>query len=168
MTRSANEVVLLPGQGRSTWLGEGVFTVKAGPGPTLGAYSLSELTEPPGEGPPLHSHGDEEEGFYVLEGEVVLRVGDQILLATEGAFVFVPRDVPHTYRVVGDRPARLLIIISPPGFEEAFFEVGVPAEGPGLPPGRVRSLSEEEWRALDTKYNRTILGPPIGPNEVPG
>lgn len=168
MTRRGNEVVLLPGQGRSTWLGEGVFTVKAEPDATLGAYSLAELTEPPGEGPPLHSHGDEEEGFYVLEGEVAIRVGDRMVLASPGAFVFVPRDVPHTYRVVGDSPARLLIIISPPGFEEAFFEAGVPPEAPGLPHGRVRSLTEAEWRALDAKYNRAVLGPPIGEDEIGG
>lgn len=165
MTKGTNEVVLLPGQGRATWIGEAVFTIKADPEATRGAYSMSEYTEPPGEGPPLHSHDDEEEGFYVVQGEVVMRVGDEILLATEGAFVMVPRDVPHTYRVVGDKPAKLLIIISPPGFEEAFFEAGVVPSAPGLPPNRIRRLSDQDWQALDIKYGRKVLGPALDPNE---
>ena len=164
MTRPKNPVVLLPGQGRAAWIGEARFTVKAEPEATLNHYSMAEFTEPPGEGPPLHSHADEEEGFYVVDGEVVIQIGDQTLLATKGAFVLVPRDVAHTYRVVGDQPATLLIIISPPGFEGMFFEGGVPAEGPGLPPGRVRTLTDAEWQALDLKYDRKIVGPALGPD----
>ena len=164
MTRGTNEVVLLPGQGRAAWIGEARFTVKVEPGDAFGAYTMAEFTEPPGEGPPLHSHAGEEEGFYVVDGEVVLQVGDQTLLATKGAFVLVPRDVAHTYRVIGDQPATLLIIISPPGFEGMFFDAGVPAEAPGLPPGRVRVLTEAEWKALDLKYDRTIVGPALGPD----
>ncbi len=164
MTRRKNAVVLLPGQGRAAWIGEARFTVKAEADATENLYTMAEFTEPPGDGPPLHSHAGEEEGFYVVDGEVVLQVGDQTLLATKGAFVLVPRDVAHTYRVVGDRPATLLIIISPPGFERMFFDAGVPADGPGLPPGRVRVLGDAELKALDIKYDRTILGPALGPD----
>jgi quercetin dioxygenase-like cupin family protein len=165
MTKPKNAVVLLPGQGRATWIGEARFTMKAETDATLGLYSMAEFTEPPGDGPPLHSHAVEEEGFYVVDGVVVLQVGEQKLLATKGAFVLVPRDVAHTYRVVGDEPATLLIIISPPGFEEGFFDAGVPVEGPGLPPSRVRTLTEAEYKALDIKYHRTILGPKLGEDE---
>ena len=85
---------------------------------------------PPGGGPPPHVHSREEEGFYVLEGEITFRVGEDRLVATAGMFVNMPVGTPHAFRNDSSGPARMLISVAPAGLERMFFEVGVPvAEG---------------------------------------
>jgi quercetin dioxygenase-like cupin family protein len=85
---------------------------------------------PPGGGPPPHVHSREEEGFYVLEGEITLFLGDQRLIANAGVFANMPVRTPHSFKIEGDKPARMLISVAPAGLEQMFFEVGVP-----VPPG---------------------------------
>jgi len=71
-----------------------------------------------------------------------MRCGDQSVHAGPGSFVFLPRDVPHTFVVEGDVPARMLTLLTPGGGEGVFIEAGRPAEGDGLPPaGRRTSRS---------------------------
>ena len=71
-------------------------------------------------GPPLHIHPGHGEGFYVLEGEVTFRVGDQVTIAGPGSFAFAPSDLAHTFANRGDKDARLLVLCSPAGFERYF------------------------------------------------
>ena len=71
-------------------------------------------------GPPLHIHPAHGEGFYVLEGEVTIRVGDQVATAGPGTFAFAARDVVHTFANRSDRDARLLVLCAPAGFESYF------------------------------------------------
>jgi quercetin dioxygenase-like cupin family protein len=89
---------------------------------TLGAYSFTEAIAQPGEGPVPHRHSREDEGFYVLEGGLEFRIGDQVIAAAPGSFVFAPRGIPHTYKNVGTTPARYLVIISPAGLDKFFGE----------------------------------------------
>jgi quercetin dioxygenase-like cupin family protein len=106
---------------------------------TDGRYALWEAIVPPGGGPPPHVHSREEEGFYVLEGEVTFRVGEERIVATAGTFANMPVGTPHSFKNEGDRPARMLISVAPAGLERMFFECGVPlAEGAttALPPTR--------------------------------
>jgi mannose-6-phosphate isomerase-like protein (cupin superfamily) len=63
---------------------------------THGTYTTWEAIVPPGGGPPPHVHSREEEGFYILEGEVTLHVGDKRMIATAGIFVNIPIGVPHS------------------------------------------------------------------------
>src|SRR5215472_16639474 len=84
--------------------------------------------------PPLHIHHREDESFWVLEGQVRFRCGDEDIDAGPGSFVFLPRDVPHTFVVEGDEGAHLLTLLTPGGFERYFVEAGRPPEGHGLPP----------------------------------
>src|SRR5438874_4823008 len=85
-----------------------------------------EAVVPPGGGPPPHVHSREEEGFYVLEGEVTFRVGEERFVATAGTFANMPVGTPHSFRNEGSHPARMLISVAPAGLERMFFEVGVP------------------------------------------
>src|SRR5262245_19057700 len=89
---------------------------------TQGTHSILESVVPPGIGPEPHRHSREDEGFYVMEGQYEFRVGDQVIPATAGAYLFAPRDIPHTYRNVGSTPSRHLTIISPAGLEKFFEE----------------------------------------------
>lgn len=69
------------------------------------------------EGPELHSHADEDDSFYVLEGELTFMVDGDEAVAGPGTFVLVPPGVPHTFANRSDRPARMLNVHAPAGFD---------------------------------------------------
>jgi quercetin dioxygenase-like cupin family protein len=93
---------------------------------TNGKYAMWEAIVPPGGGPPPHVHSREEEGFYILEGEITVHVGDERIVATAGMFANMPVGMPHSFKNESDRPAKMLISVAPAGLEQMFFEVGVP------------------------------------------
>ena len=121
-------IVLQPGEGRDISLSQHRqrrILVKADEASTAGAYRLMESTVPPGgSGAPPHYHGRAEEGFYVLEGSLSMRLAEQELSAGAGSFVLVPRGVLHSFDNTGSVPARYLVIWSPAEagryFEELF------------------------------------------------
>jgi mannose-6-phosphate isomerase-like protein (cupin superfamily) len=80
---------------------------------------------------PMHVHEHEDEYSYVLEGEVGVQVGDEVVYGRPGDLVFKPRGIWHAFWNRTDEPARLLEIISPPGFERYFLDIA-----PLLPPNR--------------------------------
>src|SRR5512146_1421502 len=103
---------------------------------TGGAFSLVEHPLPPRAlGAPVHTHRNEDEYSYVLEGRLGVQLGEEVLEAGPGELVFKPRGVPHAFWNAGDEPLRLLELISPAGFENYFRELApVLAErGPGAP-----------------------------------
>ena len=107
---------LKEGEGQARWWLGGLVTVKATGKQTDGHYALVEVLDP--EGPqPLHVHHREDEGFWILEGEVTFEVGEQSIKASPGSFVFGPKNIPHRYTVESG-PARMLFLYSPAGFEE--------------------------------------------------
>ncbi len=93
---------------------------------TNGKYAQWEAIVPPGGGPPPHVHSREEEGFYILEGEITFQIGDQRVVATAGMFANMPVGTPHSFKNESPRPARMLISVAPAGLEQMFFEVGAP------------------------------------------
>src|SRR5437868_8846660 len=99
------------------------------------------MTEAPNALGPLHVHYREDEGFWILEGEVTFEVDDDIILARAGDFVFGPRDIPHRY-TVGPDGCRMLFIMTPGGFENLVREMSVPAQSRTLPPP---SDEEPDW-----------------------
>ena len=112
------------------------------------------------DGPPLHHH-DFDEAFYVLEGELTFRCGDETFAAGPGSYLFLPRNVPHTFVVEGDEPARLLTFISPGGGERFFVEVGRPAESDGMPPAG--PIDVDHLKRTGEKFGNDIVGPPMEP-----
>lgn len=95
---------------------------------TGGRYALIEALILPGNGPPPHLHRREEEGFFILEGEMTIQIGQQRHVFGPGAFANMPIGVPHSFRNESDRPARMLITLAPAGLEKMFFEVGDPLQ----------------------------------------
>lgn len=87
------------------------------------AYALFEQTIPPGKGPPMHVHRHETEIFYIVEGEFELFIGDETVRAGAGAIMVGPRDIPHTFRNVGDKPGILHLTVIPGNFGHYFIEV---------------------------------------------
>lgn len=93
---------------------------------------LSEALLPEGASPPLHVHAGLDDSFYVLDGTMVARCGDDIQLATAGSWVPFPAGVPHTFRVIGG-PARMLQIHRDDSFLELVRAIGEPAAERRLP-----------------------------------
>jgi mannose-6-phosphate isomerase-like protein (cupin superfamily) len=150
-----------PGEGEAWWWFGVLATIKATAEQTGGQYALVEILAPEGEGV-LHVHHFEDEGFYILEGELTFYVGDQTIKAQPGSFLFGPKDVPHAFTV--DRgPARLLFVLSPAGMEGAIREMGEPARERTIPPQPDAPPDEAEMgrlMAIAAKYGGEILGPP--------
>ena len=138
-------IIRIPQQGRTVALVGDVYRFLATGEDTDGKYALWEAIVPPGGGPPPHVHSREEEGFYVLEGEITLQVGDERLVATAGMFVNMPVGTPHSFKNEGRQPARMLISVAPAGLERMFFEFGV-----SLPEGSTTALppTKEEIEKL--------------------
>jgi mannose-6-phosphate isomerase-like protein (cupin superfamily) len=129
MEKQATAVVVRANEGDTVqWGPEGRIRVVAAADATDGSFSIVESIEPPGSGSPLHVHHDEAEGFWVVEGTVALTCGGDTVTAAAGDFVYAPRGVPHKYVVVGDEPARILLLFSRPGFEQFFLNAGSPPE----------------------------------------
>ena len=106
--------------------------LKASRRSTGGALSVFETSI--GTGPPLHVHEHEDECFYVLDGELSVRCGDESFTAAAGSFVFLPRGRPHRFRATGQpagqpasQPARLLLIAVPAGIEDYFAQINAAA-----------------------------------------
>jgi mannose-6-phosphate isomerase-like protein (cupin superfamily) len=148
-----------PGEGERIWFTNAAMTFKATAATTAGELCLIETIAPAGHGPPLHVHHDEHEAFYVIEGELEVACGGERVRAPEGTFAFLPSGVAHTFRVVGERPVRMLTIAVPGGLEGFFREAGRPAEGPGLPPPAPVDVAA--MNAAAKRYNAEIVGPPL-------
>jgi quercetin dioxygenase-like cupin family protein len=84
----------------------------------------------PGDGPPLHVHAAEDEAWWVIEGTLRFRLGEQAAEAPAGTFVFVPRGVAHAFQNVGDGPARILVLFTPAGMERFFDAFATQPAGP--------------------------------------
>jgi quercetin dioxygenase-like cupin family protein len=158
----ASAVVRPQGTGPLIWTRGALMELKATHADTHGAYGLVDELLPPGFAPPLHIHHGEDEAFYVLDGQVRFACGAQTHEATAGAFIFLPRGVAHTFRVLGDSPARVLNLLSPAGFERFFEQDGVAAPEYALPPDS-GPVNLEHLRALAAHYECAIIGPPLAP-----
>ncbi|QDV36970.1 cupin domain-containing protein [Tautonia plasticadhaerens] len=119
-----NSIVLRAGEGRTVWVVGDRYTIKAGGEETGGAFALVEAIFPPGGGPPPHIHRREDEAFYVLEGELAFHVDGRDIAAGAGSWVTLAKGSLHHFKNVGDRPARMLIVVTPAGLERYFLEVG--------------------------------------------
>ncbi|SEO66708.1 cupin domain-containing protein [Trujillonella endophytica] len=121
---------------------------------TGGAVSLVENVVPPrSAGPPLHRH-DFDEAFYVLDGELVFRVGEDLVVRTPGQLAFAPRGAAHALANRRDAPARYLLVCTPAGFERQFARMAAEARGTEPPPWALRPVPAV-----------VPLGPPI-PRDV--
>ncbi len=118
---------------------------------TAGRLSLVEHPlEPRALGSPVHTHRHEDEYSVVLAGLVGAQIGEQTVEAGPGTVLVKPRGVPHAFWNPADRPARLLEIISPAGFEGYFADLGELFAGQGPPdPGRRAKLAGRYGLDLD-------------------
>jgi quercetin dioxygenase-like cupin family protein len=142
-------------EGQALWFLNCLTLVKATGEQTGGAFGLVEQVIPPGMASPYHLHHAEDETFYVLEGEATFISGDRKIKATAGSYVFLPRNIPHGFKV--DAPTRLLILATPAGFEQFVIEMGDPATDLASPPTSPPDM--QKLMGLAAKYQIDILGP---------
>lgn len=105
--------------GRRRWKGHVLVRVLYSSQGLLPEVGIVEVSISPGDEPPLHVHKNEDEWFYVLDGEVTFHVGNENYRASVGGFVSFPRDIPHTFTVESPN-ARFLVMNTPGGFERMF------------------------------------------------
>lgn len=120
---------------------------------TGGAMSIVDSIAPVGSGPPRHIHETEDETFVIVDGRCKFWLNGETVIRGPGESVFVPRGTEHTYQVVGDRPSRHLVILTPGGFE-GFFEA--------MAAGRLRI--PEDLAAIEEtgrRFNLRFTGPPL-------
>jgi quercetin dioxygenase-like cupin family protein len=139
-------IVHPPGAGRKVGVLGAQSTFKVTSAETGGAYALLEQEIPPGHGPPLHVHRHETEIFYILEGDFEITVDGQTIAAPAGTMALGPRDIPHTFRNVGQSLGRMLLTVIPGRFSEYFVDVD------NVPDG-----DHERIRQLCAKYDVEIL-----------
>lgn len=129
---------------------------------TAGHFCLLEhVTMPPGLASPYHRHHNEDEAFYVLEGQVRFVFDGQWSDAGPGTWVYGPREIPHGFKV-GAQPARILLLCAPAGFEKFVLELCAPVDAVPAPPDMAKLM------AAASKFNVDILGPlPEEPSGTP-
>jgi len=160
--RARDGYVLSKDEGEAHWLLGMLEVVKISGEETGGAYGLLEVTVRAGEGSPWHVHPDEDEWFYVLEGEFTVYVGEKRLSLTSGSFAFGPKGVPHTF--IGEtNGAKALIGFQPFHFEGFLREVGEPATERVLPPRLAAPPDMERLLPIAERNGMVILGPPGPP-----
>ena len=163
--RTAGHVVVRrPGEGAATWAMGSLFEHLAGEGDTAGRFGVSVVTQPAGIAPPLHVHTEESEAFYLLDGGMRYRAGDDLLELAAGDFVHLPAGVPHGFRV-GSGGVRYLALTVPGRLMSLYDEVGAPATERRVPvPGQDGWTMPEEiarWNEIAPRYGLVVVGPPL-------
>jgi mannose-6-phosphate isomerase-like protein (cupin superfamily) len=130
--------------------------IKARAETTGGAFALLEHSVPPKTGPPLHIHRREDEMWFILEGNLRFKAGDEIFLAPTGAFVYVPQGTPHCLQNIGEGPARSLERFAPAGMERFFEEISQQPGGEAAT-GVYHSMAERAFM--------TVVGPPLSESD---
>jgi quercetin dioxygenase-like cupin family protein len=159
MTTNPTAYTLGPEDGEAFWGFGALWTLKASAEQTGGRFSLIEEVAPGGEGTPLHAHPEDDETFYVLEGELTFYLDDgQPISASPGSFVYIPGGIVHAFQV--DSETARYLILTTPQHERFYRAISEPAQSRTLPPQEPPDMEKIEAAARD--YKVEILGPPPG------
>ncbi|NIJ54590.1 cupin domain-containing protein [Dyadobacter arcticus] len=118
---------------------------------TAGSVSVFEYVGKEKMGPPLHIHFNQDEIFYVVEGEYLFQVGSEKMMVKVGDTIFGPRNVPHTWIQMSDT-GKLVYLVQPSGTMEQFFSELNQLKGPP---------SEDQIQKIHMEHGMKVLGPPL-------
>lgn len=155
MPDAASPIVLQPGEGPTVEgpVG-GPLTFKVRGEHSHGKLAVLENKIPAGQGPPVHTHANEDEAWYVLDGELRFWIGGEESKLPAGSFVFVPSGTTYTFQNIGTQPARILVILTPAGLEPFFERVAeIPAGTDVL----------EAYKTLGGQFGVDVVAPPLPP-----
>ncbi|MEB3180144.1 MAG: quercetin 2,3-dioxygenase [Nostocaceae cyanobacterium] len=160
MKINQNALFMQPGEGSSSWVLGDLYTFKAPSEETGNAYALIEVTMQINSAVPPHIHTQENESFYIQEGEMEFQLGEETIIATPGSFVHSPKGQPHSFRNIGETPAKFLCLLTPGGLDKFFREVGKSVSEEKTNPPEVTPTDIEKLMANAPKYGLEILPPP--------
>jgi mannose-6-phosphate isomerase-like protein (cupin superfamily) len=120
---------------------------------TDGDMYVFESTRVKEGGPILHTHFEQDEWWYILQGDFLIRVGEKTYNAKAGDFVFGPRNVPHTFAKLGPGEAKVIIGFQPAGKMETYFEK--------ISKGVAAKMTEAERDNLRKEHGFERVGPPL-------
>lgn len=144
---------------RSRFLMEIFFIARCQGKDTDGDLYIFESTRDKEGGPPLHYHYNQDEWWFILSGEFLVKIGEQTYTAKAGDSVFGPRGVPHTFSKVGEGEGRLIILFQPAGKMEEFFKA--------VSEGIVGKMNEDERNAFRKAHGFEHVGPPLTKLKAP-
>ena len=148
--------IVEPNKGRHIAVAGDINTIVASKEDTGGTYSFIEAKVFPGGGPAPHIQTREHEGFYVIEGQITFKVDKQRIEAKPGTFVDVPPNVLHSFKNETDETAKLIIILSPPGMEQLFVEIGLEVSDINIKPPPFTNEQIQKLPTLAAKYGMEI------------
>jgi quercetin dioxygenase-like cupin family protein len=143
-------------QQKLEWLGGSTFSVLLDAAITGGQLTVGRFDAPKGEAPPFHMHTREDEIFMLIKGTALLWVGEEERELSEGGILYLPRNIPHGYRITSDR-ADLLLIATPAGIEDMFRQAGRDLSTP-RPEGF--EISRDVLAAAADAHGQIVIGPP--------
>jgi quercetin dioxygenase-like cupin family protein len=145
---------------RDRWFVGTLLTIVATAADTGGSLAVMEQRANRGFSPPRHVHRREDTALFVIGGLLTVDVGGEQRSVSSGEFVWLPRDVPHTFRVDSEQ-ARFLELITPPGFEQYHVDASDPAPEMRIPPATEPDISR--LVGAIGPYGAEIIGPPLDP-----
>jgi quercetin dioxygenase-like cupin family protein len=153
------ELLFRPVASGATFLGPGdVYRFLVTGAESGGAYFAMEAFVPPGGGPPPHIHRNEDETFYVLEGEIEFLLGNELITGGAGDFVNVPRGIVHRFHNAGATTARMILTFTPAGIEHFFEETLERALSPTqTPPDNLDEVAAR-YAAAAPRYGLEFVG----------
>jgi quercetin dioxygenase-like cupin family protein len=131
---------------------QNVIDVKVSGKDTAGDLAVFQSNTASKGGPPLHVHFNQDEIFYVLEGEYLFQVGEEKHQLKPGDTIFLPRNMPHTWASL-QNTGKLVVVLQPAGkMEEFFLAAGSPAAKDFTPEQRAKNFEKHEMK---------VIGPPL-------
>jgi mannose-6-phosphate isomerase-like protein (cupin superfamily)/catechol 2,3-dioxygenase-like lactoylglutathione lyase family enzyme len=163
--QSQRRISTEPETSRAWWF-LGTLAVLRNPEGTPRTPAVIELTVPPGGSPPRHVHHQLEDSFLLLDGEMVVRCGDETIVAKPGTYVVVPLGVEHTFRVTSPEPARMLLVHADDSFLQLVEAAGTPTNELRLPPAGEFDMNLQELIRLNEEHDSHIVGPSLEEDEA--
>ncbi len=154
--KKAEAITLRPGEPELITYDAGTVRYLANSEDTNGSWSLVELTENPGYKTRYHRHIYTDEAYYVLEGVLTAKIGEKTYELPAGSYILIPHGTPHAQGNLGKVPVKVLLTITPAGFEESFRDRAelIKTVKPNDPDFIKK---REEWMK-NRKYDREFLG----------
>jgi mannose-6-phosphate isomerase-like protein (cupin superfamily) len=130
-----------------------------------GGPVIIEAVVAPGGGAPLHVHAELDDSFYLISGRIAMCCGEDCFVVEPGDYVALPHAVPHTFRVLGDRPATMLQVHADDSFLRFVSTVGTPTTDRTLPTQPV-PLDFDNAFQVAAETGQPVVGPPMTPQEA--